>query len=65
VTESSSSLLKADLIPDGVLADSSGDSLDHGPVARVVAELARSVRTPANIALFGPWGSASRVSTRC
>lgn len=48
---------KADLIPDGVLIDSSADALDHAPVAKVVADLAWSVETPANIALFGPWGS--------
>lgn len=51
------SLTKADLVPDGVLMDASEDALDHAPVAKVVAELAASVETPANIALFGRWGS--------
>lgn len=46
-----------DLIPDGALPDSTLDSLDHDAIASVVGNLARTVETPANIALFGPWGS--------
>lgn len=50
-------LSKADLIPDAALPDSVRDALKHDAVARVVADLVRKVDTPANVALFGPWGS--------
>lgn len=56
-TATSAALLEADLIPDGRLADASGDDLEHDAVAAVLADLVSKVQTPANIALFGPWGS--------
>lgn len=47
----------ADLIPDGRLASAELDRLDNSAIAHTVADLALSVTPPANIALFGPWGS--------
>jgi energy-coupling factor transporter ATP-binding protein EcfA2 len=49
-------LTGADIIPNGVVG-SDHDRLDHGAIAQVVSDLACSVETPANVALFGPWGS--------
>ncbi|WBQ04446.1 KAP family P-loop NTPase fold protein [Kribbella sp. CA-293567] len=46
-----------DLVPDAVLTRASADALDHDPVAKVVSDLAKHVNSPANIALFGAWGS--------
>lgn len=46
-----------DLISDAALRSADEDRLDHDAVAAVVADLAVSVRTSANVALFGPWGS--------
>ncbi|HML52430.1 MAG TPA: P-loop NTPase fold protein [Propionicimonas sp.] len=53
----SSKLRPGDLIPDAALKDPALDSLDHAAVAGVLSDLVLSVTTPANIALFGPWGS--------
>ncbi len=46
-----------DLITDRALDESDPDRLRHAPIARELAELAIRVETPANIALFGAWGS--------
>lgn len=51
-----SHLTKSDLVPHS-LANATTDALDHDAVAAVVADLVMSVDAPANIALFGPWGS--------
>ena len=51
-----SHLTKSDLVPHS-LANASTDALDHDAVAAVVADLVTSVEAPANVALFGPWGS--------
>lgn len=52
-----SPLSAEDLIPDAALRSADRDDLDHDAVAAVLSDLARSVEPPANIALFGPWGS--------
>ncbi len=52
-----SNLVRSDLIPDAALKSAAGDDLEHDSVARVVTQLVTQVETPANVALFGPWGS--------
>jgi hypothetical protein len=46
-----------DLIPDHALVPDDQDAFHHDEIASQVAALAAAVDTPANIALFGPWGS--------
>ncbi|MGU3586941.1 P-loop NTPase fold protein [Rhodococcus sp. C26F] len=46
-----------DLIPDNRLSPGDEDLLEHDAIARSVAEIALTAQTPANIALFGAWGS--------
>lgn len=46
-----------DLIPDNRLLPDENDLLEHEAIARAVAEIALTARTPVNIALFGPWGA--------
>lgn len=50
-------LAREDLIADRALGPDDPDDLQHLPIARRVADLIVSTDTPANIALFGPWGS--------
>ncbi len=47
----------SDLIPDRALADGDPDAFNHEAIAGRVAELVVHAPTPANIALFGAWGS--------
>lgn len=46
-----------DLIDDRELKDANDDELSHEPFARQLTAIALSIEAPANIALFGPWGS--------
>lgn len=46
-----------DLIPDNRLLSDETDLLEHQAIAKAVAEIALTARTPVNIALFGAWGS--------
>lgn len=46
-----------ELVDDRELSDASGDRFRHGDFVNELVELATSVRTPSNIALFAPWGS--------
>lgn len=55
--QSSTMSAGADLILDAALKDAGQDRFDHEAIAVVVADLALNVTAPANIALFGPWGS--------
>lgn len=50
-------LKEHDLIPDRALVEGDPDSFRHQAIAGRVAEICRHCPTPANIALFGPWGS--------
>lgn len=56
-TRASVRLAAKDLIPDRALTDANADALDHDAVAAVLTDLVCNVQTPANVALFGPWGS--------
>lgn len=49
--------MKDALIPDHALPDATGDALGHDAFAAVIADLVVTVKSPANVALFGPWGS--------
>jgi hypothetical protein len=57
MTTSEPVLHREDLIPDARLEEADQDAFRHLPIAGRLAELASSIETPANIALFGPWGS--------
>lgn len=46
-----------DLIDDHELATVDEDRLAHAGIADQLAALVRTVKTPSNIALYGPWGS--------
>lgn len=46
-----------DLVDDRELAASTDDRLAHEGIVDQLAALATSVKTPSNIALYGPWGS--------
>lgn len=50
-------LLADDLIPDRAVTELEGDRLNHRPIAERVADLVTSAETPANVALFAPWGA--------
>lgn len=50
-------LSTTELIDDRELEDWEGDRFRHQDVASQLAELVASAKTPANIALYGPWGS--------
>lgn len=52
-----SCLHKDDLIDDHELASVDDDRLAHAGIADQLAALVRTVKTPSNIALYGPWGS--------
>ncbi|MCE3552828.1 KAP family NTPase [Pseudonocardia sp. RS11V-5] len=53
-----SAVLKPDdVLPDSALASGERDEFDHRSIASKLAQLALAVQAPANIALFGPWGS--------
>jgi hypothetical protein len=45
-----------DLIPDNRLLPDEADLLGHEAIAKAIAEIALTARTPVNIALFGAWG---------
>ena len=49
--------VEGELIDDREVKDAEGDRLGHEQIANQLADLARSVQTPANVALYGPWGS--------
>ncbi len=49
--------LSEDWIPDLVLEELADDKLGHSDIVRKVADLIQTTETPANIAVFGPWGS--------
>lgn len=52
------SLLKpGDLVDDRELRRADEDRFEHQRIADQLVELATSVETPTNIALYGPWGS--------
>ena len=46
-----------ELIPDRALSSEEADRFDHDDFVNRLTELTTSVETPANIALFAPWGS--------
>lgn len=46
-----------DLVPDSALDRLEDDDLDHLALAQIVSDLVQHVRTPANVAIFGPYGS--------
>ena len=48
--------LAAELIDDHALIEADQDRLHHEPLAHELAEFVFQVTTPANIALYGPWG---------
>ena len=48
---------RPELIEDHEVRSSEQDALGHQPVAEQILELIGEVPTPANIALYGPWGS--------
>jgi len=50
-------LTAADLVPDRALVKGDVDRFNHAAIAGRVADLVTCTSTPANIALFGPWGS--------
>lgn len=47
----------AELIVDREVARTDEDRLNHDEIAAQLEQLTRSVPTPSNIALYGPWGS--------
>ncbi len=49
--------LGADLIDDRAVDTTGDDRFAHRLFASELAALVRTVRTPANVALYGPWGS--------
>lgn len=51
------SVFMDELIDDREVSASSDDRLGHKQLAYNLADLAMSVQTPTNIALYGPWGS--------
>lgn len=55
--DDSVSLHAEDLIDDRELVDVGDDRLAHEGIVGQLASLVWSVRTPSNIALYGPWGS--------
>lgn len=50
-------LLAKDLIPDRALSEGDLDAFNHEAIAGRVAEIVLHAPTPANVALFGAWGS--------
>jgi len=54
---SSAPLLPGELIDDRSLDSADGDEFRHADLARELTELVCTVPTPANVALFAPWGS--------
>lgn len=46
-----------DLIDDREVAKADQDRLAHDAIVQQLAALVRTVKTPTNIALYGPWGS--------
>lgn len=50
-------LLPGDLIEDREVADFGSDRLAHADLANQLATLVTQVQTPANVALYGAWGS--------
>ncbi|MCQ1954075.1 P-loop NTPase fold protein [Arthrobacter sp. zg-Y238] len=50
-------LHRDDLIEDRELAAATDDRLAHEGIVNQLAALVKSVNTPSNIALYGPWGS--------
>ncbi len=46
-----------DLIEDRAIEDSKADSFGHDDFALQTAETVQVIRTPANIAIYAPWGS--------
>jgi len=46
-----------ELIDDRELRDHRQDRFRHGDIADLLSEIAATAETPANIALYGPWGS--------
>lgn len=52
-----SSVYAEDLIDDRELISLDEDELSHAGVVNQLAELVRTVPTPSNVALYGPWGS--------
>ena len=55
--EAATELEVGDLIDDKALESSANDQFDHRAIARRVSELVSNVNPPANIALFGAWGT--------
>src|SRR4051812_24242994 len=49
-------VLEGDLVTDQSLQDGA-DEFHHAAIAKAVGDLTLSSAAPANIALFGPWGS--------
>jgi hypothetical protein len=45
------------LVPDQALREKDQDEFQHAAIAGRLADLTLSAETPANVALFGPWGS--------
>lgn len=54
---STNDFLKSELIEDREVTQSDEDKLGHETIADQLAGLVQSVKTPANIALYGAWGS--------
>ncbi len=46
-----------DLIKDSALESKDGDLFDHQSVAKTVIHVLRNAHAPANIAMYGPWGT--------
>lgn len=57
VTQAGVCLRPEDLIDDHELSSIDDDRLAHAGIADQLAALVRTVKTPSNIALYGPWGS--------
>ena len=45
------------MIEDREVREGADDRLQHGQIGQQLADLAMSVPTPSNIALYGAWGS--------
>lgn len=50
-------LQSGEMIEDREVRDGNDDRLEHGQIGQQLADLAMSVPTPSNIALYGAWGS--------
>lgn len=56
-THPTTALEQGDLIEDREVTDLDQDRLHHGDIADQLGSLVGHVSTPANVALYGPWGS--------